>query len=155
MMLPDEILCSLRFIGLIWVTIGIVWAGAWFWWMTRGRPPVFLTSSPQHMCWSCTGFWGICLTVRMCSSRSPVVMLVMSVLQCWGDQITWHDWPLGEMRTRYLSLCGMEVQLVEVHVSAYELDASFDSGRTYMVACRLFRRQERVKPLKSCWCGCV
>ena len=28
----------------------------------------------------------------------------------------------------------MEVQLVEVHVSAYELDASFDSGRTYMVA---------------------
>ena len=39
-----------------------------------------------------------------------------------------------ELRARYLSLCGMEVQLVEVHVSAYELDASFDSGRTYMVA---------------------
>ena len=38
------------------------------------------------------------------------------------------------MRTRYLSLCGMEVRLVEAHVSIYELDASFDSGRTYMVA---------------------
>ena len=63
-----------------------------------------------------------------------LTLLASSVAQCWGDQITWHDWLLGEMRTRYLSLCGMEVQLVEVHVSAYELDASFDSGRTYMVA---------------------
>ena len=45
-----------------------------------------------------------------------------------------RDWLLIEMRTRYLSLCGMDVQLVEVHVSIYDLDAYFDSGRTYMVA---------------------
>ena len=38
------------------------------------------------------------------------------------------------MRTWYLSLCGMDVQSVEVHVSIYDLDAYFDSGRTYMVA---------------------
>ena len=38
------------------------------------------------------------------------------------------------MRTRHLSLCGMDVQLVEAHVSIYDMDACFDSGRTYMVA---------------------
>ena len=38
------------------------------------------------------------------------------------------------MRTRYLSLCGLDVQLVEIHASIYELDACYDSGRTYMVA---------------------
>ena len=63
-----------------------------------------------------------------------LTLLASSVEQCWGDQVSWRDWLLSEMRTRYLSLCGMDVQLVEVHVSAYELDASFDSGRTYMVA---------------------
>ena len=63
-----------------------------------------------------------------------LTLLASSAAQCWSDQISWQDWLLGEMRTRYLSLCGMEVQLVEVHVSAYELDASFDSGRTHMVA---------------------
>ena len=61
-----------------------------------------------------------------------LTLLASSVAQCWGDQISWQDWLLGEMRTLYPF--DMEVQLVEVHVSAYELDASFDSGRTYMVA---------------------
>ena len=63
-----------------------------------------------------------------------LTLLASSVAQCWGDQETWRDWLLIEMRTRYLSLCGMDVQLVEVHVSIYDLDAYFDSGRTYMVA---------------------
>ena len=63
-----------------------------------------------------------------------LTLLASSVAQCWGDLGTWHDWLLPEMRTRYLSQCGMEVQLVEVHASIYEMDACFDSGRTYMVA---------------------
>ena len=41
-----------------------------------------------------------------------------------------------------------EVRLVEVHVSIYELDASFDSGRTYMVAV------PTGPPLRSSMCGC-
>ena len=63
-----------------------------------------------------------------------LTILASSIAQCWGDLGTWNDWLLTEMRTRYLSLCGVEVQLVEVHASIYEVDACFDSGRTYMVA---------------------
>ena len=63
-----------------------------------------------------------------------LTLLASQVEQCWGDLETWQDWLLIEMRTRYLSLCGMDVRLVEVHVSVYEVDACFDSGRTCMVA---------------------
>ena len=76
----------------------------------------------------------------LASSRTVVgvahglTLLASSVAQCWSDVGAWNDWLLPEMRTRCLSLCGMEVQLVEVHASIYEMDACFDSGCTYMVA---------------------
>ena len=63
-----------------------------------------------------------------------LTLLASSIAQCWSDLSTWNNWLLIEMRTRYLSLCGLDVQLVEVHASIYELDACFDSSRTYMVA---------------------
>ena len=84
-MLPDEILWR---IALHWFDLGHDWNRVgWLRGMTRGRPPVFLTSSHQHVCWSCRGFWGIWLTVRMDFWRSPVVMLVMSALQCCSREL--------------------------------------------------------------------
>ena len=55
---------------------------------------------------------------------------------------SWEEWLLFELRHRYLALCGLPVQLHEVHSSINDLDACYDPGRTYMWA-RLGSPQKR------------
>ena len=53
-----------------------------------------------------------------------LTLLASSTTPCWGDRDSWEEWLLLELRHRYLSLCGRDVQIHEVHSSVNALDAS-------------------------------
>ena len=77
-MLPDEILWR---IALHWPDLGHDWNRVG-WHLVTVDDSRSSSCLPDLISPTCRGFWGIWLTVRMDSWRSPVVMLVMSALQC-------------------------------------------------------------------------
>ena len=77
-----------------------------------------------------------------------LTLLASSVAQCWGDQATWHDWLLIEMRTRYLSLW-----LKCMSPSMNWMHPLTRAVPTWSL-CPLVLHQELLMPLRSSMCGC-